>query len=443
MTLRALVIGSGGREHAILWALKHTSRVPLELYCAPGNGGISQLAECVPIPSTDHLSLIEFARSSRIDLTIVGPEGPLAEGIVDTFERSGLKIVGPTREASRLESSKAFAKEFMRRHQIPTADYCIVSSAAEALEELQSGRFGPSDAAVVVKADGLAAGKGVIVAASRAAAEEAVDELTSGSLVSPDAVGRMLLEEALQGREVSVLLFSDGRDYALMPPARDHKRIGENDTGPNTGGMGAITGASLLDKETLERVVNEVVEPTLKGAALEGFPFRGILFIGLMLTAEGPKVLEYNVRFGDPETQAILMRLKSDLFGVCQAVANGNLRDIDVEWSAQSSACVVLASGGYPGAFRTGFPITGLDSLVTSRDDLQVFHAGTSKSGDERLVTSGGRVLGVTALGATLKQALENCYGAIEPIAWEGMQYRRDIGQFKETRKASSSDFQL
>ena len=235
MTKRALVIGSGGREHAILWALKRTSVVPLDLYCAPGNGGISELAECVPIPPTDHAALIEFARSNMIDLTIVGPEGPLADGIVDKFETSGLKIVGPNRAASRLESSKGFAKDFMRRHQIPTADYCIVSSAAAALEALRTGRFGSPDAPVVVKADGLAAGKGVIVAPSRKAAEDAVKELTSGALVSPDAVSQILLEEALEGREVSVLLFSDGTNYALMPPARDHKRIGENDTGPNTG----------------------------------------------------------------------------------------------------------------------------------------------------------------------------------------------------------------
>ncbi len=435
--MKVLVIGSGGREHAILWALKRTSSVPLDLYCAPGNGGICQIAKCVPISATDQSSLIEFAREKAIDLTIVGPEGPLAEGIVDAFESSGLMIMGPSRAASRLESSKAFAKDFMRRHLIPTADYCTVNSAAEALELLRSGKFGSPDNAVVVKADGLAAGKGVIVAPSRMAAEDAVAELTSGALVSPDAVNQILIEEALLGREVSVLLFSDGRDYALMPPARDHKRIGENDTGPNTGGMGAITDASVLDSETLDRIVREVVEPTLKGAGQEGFPFRGILFIGLMLTADGPKVLEYNVRFGDPETQAILIRLQSDLFRVFQAVTDGQLRNIGVEWSGRSSACVVLASGGYPGAYKTGLPITGLEGVVSTRDDLQVFHAGTSKS-EGGFVTSGGRVLGITAVGTTLEQALESCYGAIRPITWEGMQYRRDIGQFKESSKAAN-----
>jgi phosphoribosylamine--glycine ligase len=436
--MKALLIGSGGREHAILWALKRTSQENLDLYCAPGNGGISELAECVPIPVTDHSALIEFARTSAIDLTIVGPEGPLAEGIVDKFQRNGLKIVGPSAAASRLESSKGFAKDFMRRHKIPTAEYCIVSSGAQAVESLRSGRFGSSDTPVVIKADGLAAGKGVIVTPSRAAAEDAVAELTSGTLVSADAVNQILIEEALTGREVSVLLFSDGRDYALMPPARDHKRIGENDTGPNTGGMGAITDASVLDSQTLNRIVEEVVEATLKGAAQEGFPFKGILFIGLMLTVEGPKVLEYNVRFGDPETQAILMRLECDLFRVFRSLVNGDLRNTAVEWSDRSSACVVLASEGYPGAYKTGLPISGLNRVDSTRDDLQLFHAGTSRSEGGDFSTAGGRVLGVTAVGKTLGQALENCYGAIEPISWEGMQYRRDIGQFKENSKAAN-----
>lgn len=435
--MKALVIGSGGREHAILWALKRTSSVPLDLYCAPGNGGISQLAESVPISASDHSSLIEFVRATGIDLTIVGPEGPLAAGIVDEFQCSGLKIVGPSSAASRLESSKGFAKDFMRRHQIPTADYCIANSAAEAIESLRSGRFGSPDSAVVVKADGLAAGKGVIVAPSRIAAENAVAELTSGGLVSSEAVKQILIEEALQGREVSVLLFADGRDYALMPPARDHKRIGENDTGPNTGGMGAITDPSILDKETLERIVREVVEPTLKGAAQEGFPFRGILFIGLMLTADGPKVLEYNVRFGDPETQAILVRLESDLSRIFQAIIDGSLREINVEWSPQSSACVVLASAGYPGPYKTGATINGLELFATN-NDLKIFHAGTSKSEGGNLVTSGGRVLGITATDTTLEQALANCYRTIDKIDWEGMQYRRDIGQFNESLKANT-----
>ena len=428
-SMKALVIGSGGREHAILWALERTSSVPLDLYCAPGNGGISRVAECIPISASDHKSLIEFAQTKAIDLTIVGPEGPLAEGVVDEFERHGLKIVGPSRAASRLEASKAFAKDFMRRHNIPTAQYSVANSADEALVALRSGKFGPPDSAVVVKADGLAAGKGVVVAPSRKDAEKAVAEIAGGTLVAAAATKQLLIEEALEGREVSVLLFADDRDYALMPSARDHKRIGENDTGPNTGGMGAITDASILDQETLDRIVREVVEPTLRGASAEGFPFRGILFIGLMLTADGPKVLEYNVRFGDPETQAILVRLESDLFKIFQATIEGNLRNTKVDWSDQSSACVVLASAGYPGPYETGIAISGLDQITTN-NELQIFHAGTSKADGDGFVTSGGRVLGITAAAATLQQALGDCYHAIDKIDWKGMQYRRDIGRF-------------
>lgn len=440
--MKVLVLGSGGREHAILWALKRTSRVPLTLYCAPGNDGISQLAECVRVPLAEHTALIEFARLRAIDLIVVGPEAPLAEGIVDEFERAGLRVMGPSRAASRLEASKAFAKDFMRRHAIPTAEYYIAGSATEALEVLSSGKFGQPDAPVVLKADGLAAGKGVVVASSRVEGERAINELTTGGLVSSEASKQLVLEEALNGKEVSILLFADGRDYALMPPARDHKRVGENDTGPNTGGMGAITDRFIIDSETLERIVREIVEPTLAGAVEEGFPFRGILFIGLMLTADGPKVLEYNVRFGDPETQAILMRLKTDLLQIFQAIVDGNLRDVNVEWSELSSACVVLASGGYPGAYETGKAIEGLDAVPES-DHLQIFHAGTSRAEDGEFLTAGGRVLGVTSAAQTLEEALNRCYETIAKVNWDGMQYRRDIGRFNEGRKASSSEFKL
>ena len=432
-TMRILVIGSGGREHAILWALQRTSRVPFELFCAPGNGGISQIATCIPVSPDDHDALIEFALARKIDLTVVGPEGPLANGVVDEFERNGLKIMGPSRAASRLESSKAFAKDFMQRHEIPTADYVVAHSTAEAISLLRSGRFGAPESSVVVKADGLAAGKGVVVARSRVEAERAVEDLSSGGLVSKDAAKQILIEEALEGREVSVLLFADGSNYAIMPPARDHKRVGENDTGPNTGGMGAITDASVLDNETLDRIVSEVIEPTLKGARDEGYPFRGILFVGLMLTAAGPRVLEYNVRFGDPETQAILVRLESDLFEIFQAITEGKLGRTSVSWSEQSSACVVLASAGYPGAYDVGVPIEGLKNIAAKENQprLQVFHAGTSALSDGEFLTAGGRVLGVTATGGTLQNALENCYRTVDGITWDGMQYRRDIGQFK------------
>ena len=433
--MKVLVLGSGGREHAILWALKRTATSPIDMYCAPGNGGISEIARCVPIAADDDQRLISFARDNAIGLTVVGPEAPLAAGIVDQFQRAGLRIMGPGSAASRLESSKSFAKDFMRRHGIPTADYAVADSDVEGLEALRSGRFGSPDRPVVIKADGLAAGKGVIVASSRAQAETAISDLTSGSIVSSDAAQKLIIEEALVGTEVSVLLFSDGQNYALMPPARDHKRVGENDTGPNTGGMGAITDPSVLDNDTLQRIVREVVEPTLAGANLEGFPFRGILFVGLMLTAAGPKVLEYNVRFGDPETQAILVRLKSDLSQIFQAMIDGQLDQIKVEWSQHSSACVVLASGGYPGAYKTGISIDGLDSVAGN--SVQVFHAGTSKTASGVYETAGGRVLGVTAAAETLDQALQLCYGAAEKISWEGMQYRRDIGRFKEFRVSS------
>jgi phosphoribosylamine--glycine ligase len=441
--MKALVIGGGGREHAILWALANTSQSQLELYCAPGNGGISELAKCVPISATDDAAsaaLVEFALKNAIDLTVVGPEGPLAEGIVDEFQRAGLSIVGPTRAAAQLESSKAFAKDFMRRHHIPTADYQIATSAAEAIQSLHSGRVGCSDSHVVVKADGVAGGKGGVVGSSRAEGEKAITELMSGTLVAADAATKILVEEALQGTEVSVLLFADGRDYALMPAARDHKHIGENDTGPNTGGMGAITDPSVLDENTLKQIVDEIVEPTLDGAQREGFPFKGILFIGLMLTADGPRVLEYNVRFGDPETQAILVRLKSDLFEIFQAMLHGELRNTKIEWSEESSACVVLASEGYPGAYETGIAIEGLRAL--SRDNtVQAFHAGTSKNERGDFVSAGGRVLGITAAAATLTKALDRCYRAIDKISWKGMQYRRDIGRVKEGAQCSSSEF--
>ncbi len=427
--MKILVIGSGGREHALIWALKQNSASPLKLYCAPGNAGIAQLAECVNVSSDNHFGLRDFAQENAIDLTIVGPEVPLANGIVDEFQNSGLKIVGPSQVAARLESSKAFAKDFMRRHAIPTADYVIANSDDEALRAVRSARFGSANGPVVVKADGLAAGKGVIIARSRAEAERAIADLLSGSVVERESASRILIEEALEGREVSILLFADGHDYALMPAARDHKRVGENDTGPNTGGMGAITDASILEAATLDQIVREVVEPTLNGAVMEGFPFRGVLFIGLMLTANGPKVLEYNVRFGDPETQAILMRLESDLGEIFQALVDGRLRELDVRWKEGSSACVVLASGGYPGAYQTGAPIEGLDRVIVG-PALQVFHAGTSWSEGGELVTAGGRVLGITAWQPTLDEALARCYEAVEQINWPGKQYRRDIGRF-------------
>ena len=426
--MKILVVGSGGREHAILWALKKTSRRALDLHCAPGNAGIAQIARCVSIGASDIPSLAQFAAAEKIDLTFIGPEAPLAAGIVDEFQQRGLAIVGPSASASRLESSKGFAKEFMFRHAIPTARFKIAGSATDALDILRSGEFGGVDSTVVVKADGLAAGKGVVVAPTRYAAEEAVRELITGGVVEPQAVKQIVIEELLRGREASLLLFSDGRDYELMPAARDHKRIGEGDTGPNTGGMGAITDVSILNPDMEARIAREIIEPTLLGARKEGFPFRGVLFIGLMLTDYGPSVLEYNVRFGDPETQAILLRLRTDLAEIFTAIARGTLADIRVEWSDESSACVVLASAGYPGKYEIGARIEGLD--IASTDRVEVFHAGTARSATGEWSTAGGRVLGVTAKGANLDEALNRSYRAISNIHWKGMQYRRDIGRF-------------
>ncbi len=431
--MKVLVLGSGGREHAIIWALRQTSAQPLELYCAPGNAGIADLAKCSPISVEDHDGLIDLVKSESIDLTIVGPEAPLAAGIVDKFQRLGLAIAGPSEAASRLEASKSFAKDFMARHQIPTARYRVVHSAAEVTGVLKSGEFGAPNTTVVIKADGLAAGKGVVIAKSHAEAGRAAQQLVAGEGIDPDAAKQIVIEEALVGTEVSLLLFADGRNYALMPAARDHKRIGENDTGPNTGGMGAITDASILTQEMLQRVVREVVEPTLAGASAEGFPFCGVLFLGLMLTSDGPMLLEYNVRFGDPETQAILVRLKTSLLDLFEATRTGRLDEVIVEWSHESSACVVLASRGYPGQYEKGATIHGLEHFVND-ERVRVFHAGTSKSTAGKVLTAGGRVLGVTSTGASLEEALGNCYEAAEEISWDGMQYRRDIGKFAAVR---------
>jgi phosphoribosylamine--glycine ligase len=432
--MNVLVIGSGGREHALCWALRRGARrASLRLFCAPGNAGIAEVAECVPLGATDVLALADFAESRRIDLTIPGGEAPLAAGLADEFTRRGLAVAGPTREAARMESSKSFAKEFMLRHGVPTARHRIALSVEAAREILRGGEFGPEDSPVVIKADGLAAGKGVVVAETRAEAETAVVEMMEGGLVGNEAASRVVIEEALAGREASLLLWTDGRDYRLMPPARDHKRVGEGDTGPNTGGMGAVTAPDVLDEETLNRVIREVVEPTLEGARADGLNFRGVLFVGLMLTREGPRVLEYNVRFGDPETQAILIRLRSDLFEIFDAVARARLCELAVEWSEDASACVVLAARGYPERPETGARIGGL-AAASRVPGVQIFHAGTSLGEDGSLLATGGRVLGVTATGSTLDEALTRCYESVSQVHWDGMRYRRDIGRFNSER---------
>ena len=429
--MKVLVVGSGGREHALVWSLIHTSRRAVKVFCAPGNAGIAQLAETVDIDVTDIKGLADFAAAQEIDLTIVGGETALAAGIADEFARRNLLIAAPTKDAARLESSKSFAKSFMTRHKIPTAHHCTVASLEAAQECLRSGEFGDADTPVVVKADGLAAGKGVHVTASHTEALLRVEELMSANAdtASPAVV---VLEEKLEGAEASLLLWTDGRDYALMPVARDHKRIGENDTGANTGGMGVITSHGILDAATLEEIKRTIIEPTLRGAREEGFEFRGVLYIGLMLTADGARVIEYNARLGDPETQAILVRLRSDAVEIFQAVARGKLGEINVEWSEDASACVVLAARGYPHKPETGHVIEGLETFDMRDDaggDVRVFHAATTRRNNQWL-TAGGRVLGVTATAAHLDDALAKCYDAITRIKWDGMNYRRDIGRF-------------
>lgn len=415
--MKLLVIGSGGREHAIIWAFKHSSQKN-EIFCANGNSGISGLATCIPITPVEIEKLADFAENKGVDLTFVGGETSLALGIVDEFEKRGLKIIGATQKAARLEASKAFAKDFMAYHKIPTARYRVANSTEEAKELL--GEF---DESVVIKADGLAAGKGVVVCNNQTEAIEAIDELEQ--IVGKAAMSQIVLEERLIGKEVSLLLFSDGKNFALMPPVRDHKRIGEGDTGGNTGGMGTFSDDNLLNQTELEKITDEIIKPTLKGCEKDGFPFRGILFLGLMMTDSGAKVLEYNVRFGDPETQSIMVRLESDLIEICQAMLSQTLDKVEIKWKKGSSACVVLASENYPAKPRIGDKISGLQNVK----DAVIFHAGTAKDEEGNFITAGGRVLGVTEIGANLDEALDKAYQAVSEIKWTGMHYRRDIGR--------------
>lgn len=434
--MKILVIGSGGREHALCWAFAKSPRAE-RVFCANGNAGIAQVAECVPITPDDVHSLVEFATSEGIDLTFVGGETSLALGVVDAFTSRGLRIIGPAKTVAQLESSKAFAKDFMARHGVPTASYAVANSVGDALAELVSGRFGDEKSPVVVKADGLAAGKGVVVAKDRGEAVAAIKEMAA--LVGAASAERIVIEECLTGPEVSLLMFVDGEDVALMPAVRDHKRIGEGDTGPNTGGMGTFTDPSLLTPDQLAHITENIICPTLRGCTKEGLRYRGILFLGLMMTAKGPMVLEYNVRFGDPETQAIMVRLETDLVDICEAMLDGRLADLDIKWRGGSSACVVLASQGYPAKPRTGDVIAGLDEAAAVRN-VEIFHAGTARdtAGDlitaggltqSTYTTAGGRVLGVTATGDDLAATLSSAYSSVEKISWPGLQYRNDIGR--------------
>ena len=417
--MKVFILGSGGREHALAWAVKRSNRVT-EVVCAPGNGGIGQIARCVPVDLKNIDSMVRLALAEKPELTIVGPELPLSLGIVDALQEHGLRVFGPTQAAAKLESSKAFAKRFLQRHNIPTAKYAVCTSAAE-LEKVIEGFQAP----IVVKADGLAAGKGVIICPSRAIAVEAAHDLFSGKLLG-EAESQVVIEEFLTGDELSFLCLSDGKNVAAMAPAQDHKRIGEGDTGPNTGGMGVYSTDELVDAGMKDWILRHIAEPTVKGMADEGAPFAGVLYIGLMMTPRGPQVLEFNVRFGDPETQAILVRLESDLVDALEACIDGTLSESALEWSAGAAACVVASSVGYPGSYETGFPISGL-STAAEVPGVQVFHSGSVQVGAQ-LRTAGGRVLGVTAVAASLEDALARAYRGMAEIHFEGIYYRRDIG---------------
>ncbi len=417
--MKVLVIGSGGREHALAWSIAKSPRVS-EVVCAPGNGGIASVARCVNVNQKDLGDLLRVVAAESPDLTVVGPELPLSLGLVDELRRRSLAVFGPTRAAAMLETSKSFAKRFMQRHNIPTAAYAVCSSQQEALDSLDLFHL-----PVVIKADGLAAGKGVLICNAKKEAEEAIEGLFNGKLLG-SIEESIVIEEFLEGEEISFLLLSDGKHAAALVPAQDHKRIGEGDTGLNTGGMGVYSTDEMVDDQMRDWILHHIAQPTIDGMAAEETPFTGVLYCGLMMTARGPMVLEYNARFGDPETQAILMRLESDLVEALEACVEGRLSDTEFRWRKGASACVVASSEGYPGSYTNGRVITGLEEAARV-PGVQIFHAGTSLVGGE-LLTSGGRVLGVTAAAADLRTALDLAYEAMKKVHFEGMYYRRDIG---------------
>jgi phosphoribosylamine--glycine ligase len=417
--MKVLVIGSGGREHALVWKLRQSPRIT-RLYCAPGNGGIAEDAECCPVDIKRLDSITALAAELKPDLTVIGPEAPLQMGVVDEFNRRGWPVFGPTQAAAQLESSKSFAKQFMQRHRIPTAHYAICDSAADLNDAMP--HFHPP---IVVKADGLAAGKGVVIANTKEEAAATAHEMLSGKMLG-QAGARVVLEEFLKGDELSFLVFSDGERVVPLVAAQDHKRVGDGDTGPNTGGMGAYSTPDIVDDQMRDWLVTHIARPVVEGMKAEGAEYKGVLYCGLMMTARGPMVLEFNCRFGDPETQPILMRLESDLLEAIEAVVEGRSSEGDFRWSQDASACVVMASGGYPGAFEAGKKISGLEAAA-QREGVKVFHAGTNKR-DGGFYNSGGRVLGVTARGKDLDAALSRAYKAVEQISLDGAHYRKDIG---------------
>ena len=418
--MKVLVIGAGGREHALVWSICQSRRVS-EVVCAPGNAGIAQLARSVPASQKDLDDLLRVTAAERPDLVVVGPELPLSLGLVDELQRRSIPVFGPTRKAAQLESSKAFAKRFMQRHHIPTAAYAVATSEQQAMDSIDLFHL-----PLVIKADGLASGKGVIVCETRREAGEAIAGLFSGKN-SVGAQSSVVIEEFLRGEEVSFLTLTDGKHVRPLVPAQDHKRIGEGDKGPNTGGMGAYSSDGMLDDQMREWILHHIAQPAVSGMAAEEAPFAGVLYIGLMMTARGPMVLEFNARFGDPETQAILTRLDSDLLQVLGACVEERLNDSELRWKPGASACVIAASAGYPGSYTTGRIISGLEEAARV-PGVQIFHSGTTQV-EGHYVTDGGRVLGVTAAAPDLERSLALVYEALGRIKYEGMYYRRDIGR--------------
>src|SRR6184192_480656 len=416
--MKILVVGSGGREHALVWKLRqspHTERI----FCAPGNAGTAEIGENVAIPASDLEALVRFAKENRVDLTVIGPDDPLAAGIVDLFAAEKLRAFGPTKFAARVEASKIFAKELMHAQKIPTAESGTFSDSNEALRYCERLKF-----PVVIKADGLALGKGVVIADDAAAARSTIDEMMNQRRFG-DAGQRIVIEELLRGTECSLHALVDGRNYLLLQSARDHKRAFDGDQGPNTGGMGAFSPANNWNSRLQSQFEAEIMRPLLHGLLQEGINFRGLLYPGLMITSEGPRVLEFNCRFGDPETQVLLPRMKSDLLPLLESTIDGKIERCAIEWDTRSAVTVVLASGGYPGKYESGKSISGLDQ-ATKLADVQIFHAGTKRDGSE-VKTAGGRVLAVTALGATLEAARARAYEAVSRIHFENCHYRRDI----------------
>jgi phosphoribosylamine--glycine ligase len=418
--MKVLVIGGGGREHALVWSITRSPRVS-EVVCAPGNAGIAQLARCVPASLRDVDDLLRVTAAESPDLVVVGPELPLSLGLVDELQRRSIPVFGPTRKATLLESSKAFAKRFMQRHQVPTAAYAVATSEHQAMQSIDLFHL-----PVVIKADGLASGKGVILCQTRREATEAISGMLGGKLLG-SVQSSIVIEEFLTGEEISFLTLTDGKHVVPLAPAQDHKRIGEGDKGPNTGGMGAYSTDGMVDFQMRDWILHHIAEPAVNGMAAEDDPFVGVLYIGLMMTARGPMVLEFNARFGDPETQAILVRLDSDLVAVLEACVEGRLSETELQWKPGASACVIAASAGYPGSYVTGRSITGLEEAARV-PGVEIFHSGTGLV-DGHYVTEGGRVLGVTAAAATLPQSLSLVYEALGRIEFEGMYYRRDIGR--------------